>query len=291
MEGEKMETVEEVTAELAEEEKNCEYKESSVTPMLVVKYLKGLKEIVKTEFMVSFCDVAIGELKKYFNEQSAKGKNKKSQPPQDFVHDQRMLSLENFLSQFTSKDDLRFQRLLVARVLNSSLEQVVEKQKEESHSTEIEPDFGAAKKHLQTLMECDEAVESEARENLAKMVTVSREIEHFMKEMLGVDSCSVCKQLERVFRMNKSLPKACAFTLQLETMGQLFLIRPQKEVTQDGANLLVSILNMRDKFVQQYKFSSATPPDEKRKLMDAKPLDSVEPIAIEFDEKDKEGNS
>ena len=242
-----------------EEEKNCEYKESSVTPKPVAKYLEGLKEIVKTEFMVSFCDVAVGELKKYFNEQSAKGKKKKSQPPQDFVHDKRMLSLENFLSQFTSKDDLRFQRLLVARVLSFALKQVVEKQKEESHSTEIEPDFGAAKKHLQTLMECDEVVESEARENLAKMVAVSREIEHFMKEMCQGDSCGVCKQLEKVFRMNKSLPKACAFTLQLETMGQLFLIRPQKEVTQDGANLLVSVLKMGDCFVVKYRNNSATP--------------------------------
>ena len=254
MEGEKMETVEEVTAELAEEEKSCEYKELIVTPTLVVKYLKGLKEIVKTEFMVSFCDVAIGELKKYF-----KNKKNKSRAPQDFVHDKRMLSLENFLSQFTSEDDLRFQRLLVARVLSFALKQVVEKQKEESHSTEIEPDFGAAKKHLQTLMECDEVVESEARENLAKMVAVSREIECFMKEMLGVDSYSVCKQLERVFRMNKSLPKACAFTIQLETMGQLFLIRPQKEMTQDGANLLVSVLKMGDCFVKEYLMSSATP--------------------------------
>lgn len=218
----------------------------------MVKYLQRLKKIVKTEFMVSFCDVAIGELEKYSN------KNK-SQGPQDFVHDQRMLSFENFLSQFTSKDDLRFQRLLVARVLNFALEQVVEKQKEESHSTEIEPDFGAAKKHLQKLMECDEVVESEARENLAKMVAVSREIECFMKEMCQGDSCGVCKQLERVFRMNKSLPKACAFTLQLETMGQLFLIRPQKEMTQGGANLLVSVLKMGDLFVVEYRANSATP--------------------------------
>ena len=164
-----------------------------------------------------------------------------------------MCSLENFLSQFTSKESERFQRLLISRVLNSVYQETCQIFHKEPSPSELGPE-------MNELMKCDGRVEREAMELLAQTVSVANEIKTFMKLMV-YDGASeaVATQLKRVYVMNKSLPKDCDFTYQLSVMGYLFLIRRQRVVTQDVADLLISVLDFNDGYIMEYLESSCTP--------------------------------
>ena len=224
-------------------------------PCLVnaIKLVDELKENAKNEFIKSLCESASCELKKYDEEQKKRRKDEDNGLPQEFVQDERMCSLENFLSQFTSKESERFQRLLISRVLNSVYQETCQIFHKEPSPSELGPE-------MNELMKCDGRVEREAMELLAQTVSVANEIKTFMKLMV-YDGASeaVATQLKRVYVMNKSLPKDCDFTYQLSVMGHLFFIRRHRIVTQEVANLLFSVFDFNDRYINNRLKLSGTP--------------------------------
>ena len=241
--------MEEVNANAHQEATSC-----TREPCLVnaIKRVDELKENAKNEFIKSLCESASCELKKYDDEQMKRRQDEDNGLPQEFVQDKRMSSLNNFLSQFTSKEYEKFQRLLVSRVMNFAYQETCQKFHKEQSPSELDPE-------LMELMKCDERVEREAMELLAKTVSVSNEIKTFMKLMLGDDSEAVVTQLKTVYEMNSMLPKDCDFTYQLSVMGHLFFIRRHRIVTQEVANLLFSVFDFNDRYLKNRLKSSGTP--------------------------------
>ena len=229
-----------------EEDMKCTDSEETMTLVRAITYLEGLKETRAD--LKCFCETVICELKKYDDEQKERKQDEDEGLLQDFIQDKRMCSLEDFLSQFTSKEYARFQKLLVTRILKSVFNRTFYK----NPSSELDPT-------MVELMKCDKGVEEEAQKLLNRTVAVANEIKKFMKLSLGSDSNKVWIQLKQAYLMNKSLPKECDFTYQLSVMGHLFFIRRQRMVTQDVANLLVSVFDANEGCIRNSLRSSSTP--------------------------------
>ena len=198
--------------------------------------------IAKLEKLKCFCDTALSELKKYDKEQKTRKKEEEEGIPQNFVQDKRMCSLDNFLSQFTTKEYERFQRLLVSRVLDKANQTTCERYGKEVPYSDLGLD-----------MEYNRKDEEEAQILLAQTVAVARKIKEFMDTVVISDSIKLENILHEVYSMNKSLPNECDFTYQLTVMGYLFFIRPQRLIRQQScADLLASILDLSEDYIQSY---------------------------------------
>ena len=218
--------------------------EGNILEQAITK-LEGLMENAD-EDMLKYCDTAHKELEKYYKEQKKRKKEEEEGIPQNFVQDKRMRSLDNFLSQFTTKEYERFQRLLVSRILDKANQTTCERYGKEVPYSDLGLD-----------MEYNRKDEEEAQTLLAQTVAVARKIKEFMDTILISDSGKLENILHEVYSMNKSLPKDYDFTYQLTVMGYLFYFRLQVIRQQSCADLLASVLDLSEDYIQYCRESSS----------------------------------